>query len=570
MIYVAQVESTLKGTLPYKLGPKTLILGVNGSGKSAITGAVELALTGRVSDLFGREDVARESDLMALAPGRKASLIARAILSDGSVCSYETSGSSSKAKKAKHSLPPSVDVASALPLRMVRDAVKGSADTARKFFLQRVVGNVSGDDLLSRLPGNLHEPFKRLAPRGISDGAAVLLAVIEAAKKHGRDAESNASGGREVLDRTTNSLAAPPTAEQLVEAKERMSAAHEAVTTLAQRAAKAAYRQDAEAGVKNIEMRLVVAQSRVEDLSAAIESQPPDAAPLGPEWRALLDVLRWAEAQGLSTCPICRHDVEPQTIREFLPQVEGVVASEGRPSLRAQGEVALRMVRNEITMLTSQLQAARQVLGANVDPVSPEVYSEARESLRLSEEHYQRLSQIETQWATLRATRDQAARSEEDGDAYKRLAKACSEVVAELLDASVEKFSIRVRSFLPPEDRFVLRLRDGAREVFQMGFEREGGVHTALSGAEWARMTAAVAAAMVEPGKLQVIIPEDRAFDPDTLEAVLKAFSNVPAQVILAHPIAPRNVPKGWTVVVVGKRAKIPRIVRFEVEEFEG
>ena len=75
--YVVFAESNIKGGVSAALGPKTLIVGPNGTGKSAVANTVELALTGRVSDILGRRDVAKEIELQALAPSRKGELLAR-------------------------------------------------------------------------------------------------------------------------------------------------------------------------------------------------------------------------------------------------------------------------------------------------------------------------------------------------------------------------------------------------------------------------------------------------------------------------------------------------------------
>ncbi len=85
-----------------------------------------------------------------------------------------------------------------------------------------------------------------------------------------------------------------------------------------------------------------------------------------------------------------------------------------------------------------------------------------------------------------------------------------------------------------------------------MGFVRSGGfLHTALSGAEWARLTLAIACAASEntPG-LRVFTPEERAFDPATLRDVMVALAEAPGQVLITSPIKHKGrLPKGWTVI---------------------
>jgi len=81
---------------------------------------------------------------------------------------------------------------------------------------------------------------------------------------------------------------------------------------------------------------------------------------------------------------------------------------------------------------------------------------------------------------------------------------------------------------------------------------RDGVLHTALSGAEWARCTAAIAAALTADQPFAVIIPEERAYDAKTLAQVMRALSNASGQVILTSPVKPAGkTPAGWTVIDV-------------------
>ena len=99
-------------------------------------------------------------------------------------------------------------------------------------------------------------------------------------------------------------------------------------------------------------------------------------------------------------------------------------------------------------------------------------------------------------------------------------------------------------------------LRVGEREVCMFGFRRDGELHTALSGAEWARLTIAVAAAKLRlTGHTgpSVLTPKERAWDPATLASAMRALSDAPGQVLLLSPIKPKGrLPKGWTMVEVG------------------
>jgi nitrate reductase cytochrome c-type subunit len=152
-------------------------------------------------------------------------------------------------------------------------------------------------------------------------------------------------------------------------------------------------------------------------------------------------------------------------------------------------------------------------------------------------------------WAKVKAAESAALTAETAAEQWAVLKSACEEAVAVVLDKALAAFVAKVQSHLPKGDTFDLRLRDGEREVVQFGLVRDGRLHTALSGAEWARVMAAMASATAGDG-FAVLIPEERAFDPQTLTAVLRAFADVPQQVVLASPVAPAGrLPKGWTLV---------------------
>ena len=75
MKHIVKVTTNLKGeSKPINIGQRTLLIGPNGSGKSRIWQAIEFALTARVGDIAGRDEVSRPADLLALMPGREGTL----------------------------------------------------------------------------------------------------------------------------------------------------------------------------------------------------------------------------------------------------------------------------------------------------------------------------------------------------------------------------------------------------------------------------------------------------------------------------------------------------------------
>ena len=115
--YVSKVESAVKGAVVAQLGRKTLILGRNGAGKSAILNSIEVAGSGRASDVAGRATLAKDADLFMLAPPGADKVWATARFSGGGAAEWALE----KGKRAKRTGTPI-----SFPLRDVQDALLGS------------------------------------------------------------------------------------------------------------------------------------------------------------------------------------------------------------------------------------------------------------------------------------------------------------------------------------------------------------------------------------------------------------------------------------------------------------
>ena len=101
---------------------------------------------------------------------------------------------------------------------------------------------------------------------------------------------------------------------------------------------------------------------------------------------------------------------------------------------------------------------------------------------------------------------------------------------------------------------------DGDREVFRMGFVRDGRLHCALSGAEWATVITAVGMAVaskLDASEPAILVPYDRAWDSRTLSAVMRGFLSFDGQVIIASTVRPMGrPPKGWTIIDMDEVSK--------------
>jgi hypothetical protein len=157
-------------------------------------------------------------------------------------------------------------------------------------------------------------------------------------------------------------------------------------------------------------------------------------------------------------------------------------------------------------------------------------------------------------WTNLRAAKDDVKNLGSKAARFEELVTAASEVVDELLKIAHKKFEKAVQTFLPPEDKFAMVLVENKKPVCRMGFKRGSTLHTALSGAEWARLTLALGCATFKPNENTVAIfsPEERAFDPETLSSVMHALRDAPGQVLLQSPNMPSLADgntDGWQII---------------------
>jgi len=558
MKYVKHVKTNAKVGANVELGPKTLIVGPNGSGKSTILNAIELALTSRVSDIAGREDVAREADVMQLAPLGQ-SLLAEVVFDSGEGASYLVEGSTAKAKKAAAVRPNSIDPDTVLPIRVLKEAVLGSPQTARKYLLGKVAGSVSREHITSLIALPVRDLWLKLLASQPSTLSApdALVAVLENAGKQQREANGQAKTAREAGKLVSGGRASPPSESELSEARSTVEQLRGGYQT-------ALAGQTAFAQLTGTQERLAaamkVAQTAIEQhaFRQSELANLPEVEPPHPVLPHVCEVLRASLAAG--ECLVCGTG-KPDAAA--LPLVEQAIAAsrqsaEARKSLErlVQGtkESAERTIAS-VEALEAEVARLSQV---DTDPLGHDPAA-LKPQLDAAEAQLLDLRALADSWTRIQGAEAQALEAEAAAERWGTLKSSCEAAVGIVLDAALENFIARVQANLPPTDVFDLKLRDGEREVVQFGLLRDERLITALSGAEWARVVAAMASACCSDSQFGVLIPEERAFDPATLNAVLRAFSACEQQVILASPVAPSGrLPKGWTVVETAVRASAP------------
>lgn len=575
MVYVEEARSTIKGGVAVKLTSKTILCGPNGAGKSAIVNAVELALTGRASDIAGRVEVAREADLAALAPGGLVEAEVR--LSDGRTVKW-VGGKGHRGSQPAHP--------DAFPLRAVREAVLGSPETARRFFLHQAGGSVSMADILPRIPLSLNAAWQQADRRGRvgEDDPPVdrLLGALRVASEQARSFGAQSKAARTVSSQVGQG-APPATSTEIEAARQEVDGAAAALQAAAGNLARRERYVSAQQRLRAIEMQIdacagerAAAEARRAVLQAELAAL---AEPASEDQLAALRVLRFHVDRGLTDCAVCGNAVDTERLRAARTYAEGrmalrVRAREQRAELERdlnQVESILENIALDEESLATELAEAKLVLVAGKPEEGADAAS-AQARLAAAETRLATLLGSQERWESVRKAQDAAIHAERQAGEWKQLAEVLSEVVKALLETCVRQFAERVQSYLPRSDVFALRLTDGEREVCQFGLVREGGVlHTALSGAEWARVTAAIAMACVKDDGPTVIVPEERAFDPKTLTEVLRGFTRAPAQVLVTSPVEPEELPDGWTLIRVDalKKGEVEELPIFASEAIE-
>lgn len=556
-VFVQRVRSNVKSSdgllWEVELGEKTLIVGANGKGKSRVVNAVELALTGRASDLAGKVDVAREADLLALSPGRNANLYSEVHLSNGETVTFgvECAGAG-KARKADHEVPAWFAKQELLPVRAVREAMMGSADAACRQFLSWA-GASTGRSITDMLSPSLVASYNRLV--ALNPGAD-LTGLEGAARKKKLEANASVKALENALLTSGCSQAAPDDADIAAA----QTAAHDARQVLvkaqaAQMRANAVQRGEMLAQqVVELEAALAAADATLAQWEEYVAALPkPAGNPAAAQH--LLELLNLTVEGKFDDCLLC--DGTPGAAH-FAARHEAVNAAMGarmrQASEYAGAEANLRLARTQANTVDGQLHYARKALSALTSVAEQEDvpdYSSAAAACDAAENNLRQLQSAQAAWRAYRSIMVQLDTARADAATWKALEDALGQAGRILLTDALTAFKAKVQSFLPATDIFNLTLSEGSREVFQAGFMRDGTLHTALSGAEWARLTLAMASAILPANaQLAVITPEERAFDPKTLAAVMKSLASTPGQVIITSPIAPSGkTPAGWTVV---------------------
>jgi hypothetical protein len=557
--YVEHVYSNLKSPRPngdawsIDIGQKTLLVGSNTSHKSTIVQAVELAIAGSADDIIGRSIVSDAALLLTLAPGDELGVTAR--FSDGGTANYNARREDGKVKRPQHDGPG----AQSLVHRSVAAALSGSATTARKAFLEWASGDVDRTGVLACLPTSLHGRYNDIAQhrgRDLSE-TRTLVEVLNYANSRSREISKEIKGAQSVIERIGDSVDVRPSDSDMDKMRFVVAEARE-ILDASIRAANSGMTQEE----KDAELKLALEQrTNWEKNTHTYEMQKKDLLAQLPHKGENVDyaikIVDVAINQDLEQCPVCSSHVG----LDHLKQCQSFYAQQVS-AWEEQSKSILEVIASIDASIESSKQSTQEV-DAHIErtqntPVKAKdgraiPVSDAQSRLEAAMGALGKMEIVRDRWSDLTNAQGRITELEGDQNDYRSLRIACEQAVGKLLSEQTRNFTELVQKYLPPTWKFKIELLDGDREVFRMGFERDGRLHCALSGAEWATVITAVSMAVtstLDTNDPAILVPYDRAWDTRTLSAVMRGFLSFEGQVIIASTVRPMGrPPKGWTII---------------------
>ena len=579
--YVVKVESNIKSITgePWEieLGQHTLLVGSNASHKSSVIQSVELALTGAADDVCGRSVVRDAALLLSLAPGDK--LETTAVIKDEAAHDEGVDhGSLGEAyfavefKDGKHARPthdaPDVDAELALPLRRVREVLGSGPKVARTEILRWMSGSIEESDVLARIPAVHHKQYKSLAKnmsRGLSP-VDTLVAVASYADKRARILAKEVKGAEVIVSQfdadgpmpTDMEIVTAETTYREAQANLEQTLKFEAVATSRNEAQ--ARREELTDQLEKLAIWIVDTQEEIDSLKS--QDATVDTFPV----LKLSAALDWMVENEQESCPTCSSPVGLAHLKLCAQHYSRLSAASAQAY---DAETKLKHAENRLSRHLSDekaIKALQSSAEAGVQKLAnsalglhggwhPDEIEACRISVAFTEAARNDLMSRVAGWQKVSEARNVAVAMKTEAQEMKTLRGICTDAVTSLLASVADGFSKWTTQYLPDGWTFKLQLQEGGKDVFRMGLVRGDKLHAALSGAEWAAVTTAMAMTMadrfgVDSVAPSVLIPEDRAWDTVTLGQVMRSFGAFEGQVIMASTVRPKGrAPKGWTII---------------------
>jgi energy-coupling factor transporter ATP-binding protein EcfA2 len=520
MLYFAQVESTLKKGCNTQLGQRTVICGPNGSGKSTIVQSLELAANGWASDMEGRSRVKQSTALARLFPP-DVEKRAVATLSDGTVFKWELADGAKAGsfKKPEHNPPLRIQ----WPVQDLMDTLRGDAGTVGAWLEKQVVGSLTEEELLSELP-----PAVRTLVAGFvkKKGKTDFIALAKDAKQEAKNLRSQATRSEKTIERMVEGIAPP----MLDSVRKEVEAQLASMTT----PRSGVTQEQHDAARKKID--------ELVDAMLAKDESLREMTTLSPEVSIALDRL------------VAAGDLIKQHVATFGNEECWVCGNEDERALDAQ---AFSLSEAMATLHPQYLESVqRQLVTKEREAIESDLRTKAAafKLLKVAEavddtkrkELLRKLASDDAAkrtWSNAEASRKELDQFRSQADLLNLAGSSLEKAGKRFLSNRKKVFEDEVSRFLPGGERIGVDLKSS-----RLGLRREGEIHSALSGAEWSRVLLALASAQLQGSAPCILVPEDRAWDSDTLSGAMRALSDSPVQVIIMATVTPDPV-EGWTCI---------------------
>mgnify|MGYP001606044755 CR=1 FL=1 len=518
MLLTSNFKSRSGGAWSVELGKKNLIVGPNGSGKTAIVQSFEAATSATVDDVVGRSEVSGAAMLLEFGVGGTA----RAELcGDGVVAVYEVyAGDDGKVHGPEHTVS---GKKFEYPLRRVRDILSGSPDRARRAVLAASSGVLSEADVLVTLPSHLHDDYRAVATLNPKASAVEVMSLLrDRAGTEKLAFAAEARGAEKIVETLAARLGESRPTDAAI-------ASAEAAIVHAKERAGDSLRRCASEVLDELE------NARKE--AAITEHLVGQRGPVSPSaLSGVVELLDYAIGEG-DLCPACGTSVGSDRLSLCRAHYATLAEAEAMNSGSVDAEQSLKYWMRRIRELEE------------LYVVSPEVAPEPVDVSSLVSAHAS-LIRTRAEWDQTTSSRDRAFSLARKATKARELEQATKAAVKSLTAACADAFAARVNEFMPDGWVFGINAVGETRDSFRVGIARHGRLDSVLSGAEWASVQVAMAMALSDYAATNVIVVEDRAWDASTLRKALRAWTAFDGYVFLCTPsgLPGRPLP-GWTVI---------------------
>ena len=532
--YVKKVTSPMKGGVNVELGPKTVLVGRNGGGKSAVLQAAKLAVAGYIDDQDGKDGIRSTAAIAELFPPG-AELKSTVEMSEGSLFVWE---SKRKGKGFSKPKPPGGPrkLTPTFPFLELSDLLSG--DTTRvKAWLEPLVGlRVSQDELVEALPPMQQEDGRRaLEPLVQPQDRVSPVEMAAQLKSKARSNRTKATRTEKDMEDLIKGVPLPLSDAKLEEIRVEMA---ELERGLGGSAISPEQYAMIEAELHESIDAYAKLKEKLHELQATMEAEVAgDPARRTTGLRALSLIERHKELFGSDVCVVC-HNREAEI---DLAQTRWQALVDENPPPVAQAQYKALLARVESTKLDIQGRVTRFKALEVKDLGSLRRRRDELTGMLAVHKANRRL------WKQAKAKKMQVATLRAQADLYTALARTWLEWGEDVLKQRVAEFEEKVSAWLPGGESFAVDAVKG-----RVGLRRGEVIHTALSGAERSRVLLAILSSVATDGPT-LLDSGDKAWDPKTLSEVMLALTQAPHQVVLMSTVDPSYVPEGWTVVHVSR-----------------